>query len=57
MSLFTAIQNKSAYDTESSSPLLSSIDWPGIEKVLQTISRPARVKYTKIMYELNQTNY
>jgi len=51
------IQDKIAYDTKLTSPLVSSVDWPGIEKALQTVSRPARVKYAKLMYEVNQTNY
>jgi hypothetical protein len=44
-------------DTKWDMTTLNGMDWSAMERALHNCPRPARVKYTKIMFELNQANY
>ncbi len=37
--------------------VVQSVDWQALGRATSTISRPARIKLTTLMFNLNQTNY
>jgi len=51
------IRDKITKDTKWDNSTLQGVDFQAIESALQTCPRPARNKYTKLMFELNQINY
>lgn len=52
----TGIKDKILQDMKWETTVLDSIDWESIENSLLCFSRPTRVKYTKLMFGLHQTN-
>jgi len=51
------IRDKITKDTKWDNSTLQGVYLQAIESALQTCPRPARNKYTKLMFELNQINY
>jgi hypothetical protein len=43
-------------DTKWGKTVTNLVDWQGIKKAQDQYLKPARVKYTKMMFNLNQTN-
>jgi len=52
----TALENKILGDTAWNNRELDQVDWQSIETALQKHSTPSRIKFTKLMFDLNQTN-
>jgi hypothetical protein len=44
-------------DTKWSYQVMQAVDWQSLGRAASTISRPARIKFTKLMFSLHQTNY
>jgi hypothetical protein len=52
----TALENTILRDTAWNNGELDQVDWQSIETALHKHSRPSRIKFTKLMFDLNQTN-
>jgi hypothetical protein len=36
---------------------MAQIDWDSVEITFTKVSKPARIKFSKLIFDLNQTNY
>jgi hypothetical protein len=50
------LMDKISRDTRWDDSVANSVDWSSSTKALQHFSKPSRVKFTKMMFDLNQTN-
>lgn len=48
--------DKILQDTKWTSQTLTQVDWGSIDKAFTKITKPTRIKFTKLMFDLNQTN-
>jgi hypothetical protein len=52
-----ALLNKVEKDTKWSPSTIQSVDWLALGKATNSIPKPKKIKFTKLMFDLNQTNY
>ncbi len=52
-----ALLKKVERDTKWPHLVVQSVDWQALGKAISCFSKPTRIKFTKLMFGLNQTNY